>query len=160
MNSKVTFRPFQTSDDRDAKAFKNISIEWISKYWTLEEKDIHSLEHPKENILDKGGKIYMIDLDNEPVGCCALLPIENNGFEVAKMGLLERSRGLGIGKKLLQDVIQEARSMGATWLYLESNSVLTPALKLYESVGFHHIPEEKRKKSPYQRCNVYMDMYL
>ena len=156
----MNFRHFNTNDDTDAKAFKDISVQWISKYWSLEEKDYYSLDHPKENILDKGGKLYMIDLDNEPVGCCALFPIENNGYEVAKMGLLEKCRGHGVGKKLLQSVIEEARGLGAKWLYIESNSVLTPALKLYESCGFQHIPVEKRKQSPYQRCNVFMDLYL
>jgi putative acetyltransferase len=156
-DSRITLRPFES---KDGPAFKTISVEWISKHWTLEEKDYYVLDHAKENIIDKGGKIYMIDLDNEAVGCCALLPIENNGYEVAKMGLLEKSRGLGLGKKLLLFVVDQARLLGATWLYIESNAVLTPALKLYESVGFQHIPPEKRKPSPYQRCNVFMDMHL
>eukprot|EP01098_Paradermamoeba_levis_P010273 TRINITY_DN431_c0_g1_i1.p1 TRINITY_DN431_c0_g1~~TRINITY_DN431_c0_g1_i1.p1 ORF type:complete len:187 (-),score=37.40 TRINITY_DN431_c0_g1_i1:304-864(-) len=154
---QVVFRAFEA---KDAAKFKQISAEWISKHWTLEEKDYCSLDHPQENIVDKGGKIIMLVVNDEAVGCCALLPIENEGYEVAKMGLLEKCRGKGLGKKLLLHVIDTARQLGCRRLYIESNSVLKPALNLYESVGFQHIPEEKRKPSPYQRCNVFMEMFL
>jgi ribosomal protein S18 acetylase RimI-like enzyme len=47
--------------------------------------------------------------------------------------------------------------MGLKRLYLESNSVLKPAVSLYEKIGFKHI---KGASSPYARCDVQMELKL
>jgi putative acetyltransferase len=57
-------------------------------------------------------------------------------------------------------VIRKAQELEARRLYLETNSTLTPAIRLYESVGFHHVPPEKVTPSPYERVDVYMEMDL
>jgi putative acetyltransferase len=94
------------------------------------------------------------------VGCCALMAMGEGEFEVAKMAVTEAAQGLGIGRRLLEGVIAEARAAGARRLYLETNSKLTPAVRLYESVGFQHVPGERVVPSPYVRANVYMEMAL
>jgi putative acetyltransferase len=45
-------------------------------------------------------------------------------------------------------------------LYLETNHALTPAIHLYEDVGFRHIPKERVKPSLYERTEVFMEMVL
>jgi hypothetical protein len=50
--------------------------------------------------------------------------------------------------------------MGAKLLYLETNSSLTPAITLYESLGFRHVPAELVVPSPYARADVFMKMSL
>ena len=95
-----------------------------------------------------------------PIGCCALLAIAPGEFEVAKMTVTESFRGTGIGRKLLEEAIAEARASGAHRLYLETNSKLTPAIRLYESLGFRHLPPERIVPSAYARANVYMELFL
>ena len=81
-------------------------------------------------------------------------------FEVAKMAVTDAAQGLGIGRRLLQATIETARESGAARLFLETNSVLAPAIRLYESVGFRHVPAERRKVSPYARSDVQMELIL
>ena len=50
--------------------------------------------------------------------------------------------------------------MGATRLYLETNWKLETAIKLYESLGFEHLPPERIVPSPYARADVYMERHL
>jgi putative acetyltransferase len=57
-------------------------------------------------------------------------------------------------------VIEEARSTGTQRLYLETNHVLTPAIRLYESVGFKHIDADRIIPSEYARADVYMELIL
>jgi ribosomal protein S18 acetylase RimI-like enzyme len=76
------------------------------------------------------------------------------------MSVTESCRRNGIGRQLLQRVIAEARAMGAYRLYLETNSKLTPAIRLYESLGFCHLPPERIVPSAYARADVYMELYL
>ncbi|HEX6879169.1 MAG TPA: GNAT family N-acetyltransferase [Terriglobales bacterium] len=147
------FRP------EDAEAFRLLNEAWIEKYFRLEEKDRETLAKPQE-ILDAGGQIVMALLGEERVGCCALIRIAEGEYEVAKMTVSDKYRGRGFGRAVLAGTIDEARRMGATRLYLETNSSLTPAIKLYESLGFKHVPPEQVHPSPYARADVYMEMHL
>jgi len=81
-------------------------------------------------------------------------------FEVAKMAITESCQGIGLGRLLLERTIADARAAGAKRLYLETNDKLTPAIRLYESAGFRHLPPERIVPSPYARANVYMELCL
>jgi GNAT superfamily N-acetyltransferase len=67
---------------------------------------------------------------------------------------------MGVGRKLLLSVLEAGRNLGARRLYLETNHILTPAIQLYESVGFTHIPPLRVTPSDYARADVYMEMFL
>jgi GNAT superfamily N-acetyltransferase len=64
-------------------------------------------------------------------------------------------RGAGIGRALLEAAIDAYRGLGGRELYLESSSVLVPALRMYESAGFVHHPAP-RPGSHYARADVHM----
>ncbi|HEY1242012.1 MAG TPA: GNAT family N-acetyltransferase, partial [Bryobacteraceae bacterium] len=119
-----------------------------------------TLDDPVGQILEPGGHIYIALDADEPIGCCALIPMEHSVLELAKMAVAEHYRGHGIGRRLLGYVIMQAKAHGATRLYLETNSRLTNAIHLYESVGFRHVPPERVTPSPYARADVYMEMFL
>ena len=72
----------------------------------------------------------------EAVGCVALIPMRNGVYEVSKMAASPQLRGRGIGRRLLQHAIAQARSVGARSLFLGSNTRLKDAVHLHESVGF------------------------
>lgn len=155
--SEVTIREFQPGD---AAAFRQLNEEWISRYFQMEAKDEEALANPQASILSCGGRILFAFLDGRCVGCCALLHCGPQEFEVAKMAVTSSCQGSGIGRKLLMAVIETARSAGARRLYLETNHALTTAIRLYESVGFQHLPPERIVPSPYARADVFMEMIL
>ncbi len=140
-------------------AFKSLNEAWIVQYFKMEEMDHRSLGNPQEYILDPGGYIAVALLDGEAVGVCALIPchLEGYDFELAKMGVRENLRGMGIGKTLVLHIIEKARSLGAKKLFLESNRVLGPALSLYRRLGF---VEVDGMPSPYRRSDIQMELDL
>jgi putative acetyltransferase len=81
-------------------------------------------------------------------------------FEVAKMAVEPSYQRAGIGRRLLHAAIEEARNAGAQRLYLETNHLRTPAIRLYESLGFKHLPENRIVPSQYARADVYMELIL
>jgi putative acetyltransferase len=151
----VEIRRYQAGD---AEAFRDLNVAWIAQYFAMEDADRAVLDDPEGHILERGGKIFMATLAGKLVGCCALIPAHTGVFEVAKMAVKEEHRGLGIGRKLLERAVAEARLAGAKALSLETNAQLANAVHLYESVGFRHLPPEKVQPSVYERANVFMEM--
>jgi GNAT superfamily N-acetyltransferase len=88
------------------------------------------------------------------------MAMEDGGFEVAKMAVAESERRQGVGRGLLEYAIEYARNHGIERLYLETNNTLANAIRLYEAVGFRHVPAGRVQPSPYVRANVYMEMTL
>ena len=119
-----------------SQVFYDINHSWLSEYFELEEMDYKILRHPKEEILDIGGFIYFAKLNNKIVGTVSLIPNNETEFELIKMGVLKEARGKQVGRKLLDVVMDRARSEGAKSVYLETHSVLKAALQLYLDFGF------------------------
>lgn len=140
-----------------ADAFKRLNYAWIEKYFEIEESDKASLEHPLEKIINPGGYIAIAEVDKKVVGSCALIKMDDTCLELAKMAVDENYQGLGLGIKLGQSVIEKAREMGAKRVYLESNTRLTPAIRLYHKLGFKTLPASS---SPYARCDIQMELAL
>ena len=153
----VTVRPFAPGD---ALAFHGLNMAWVTAFFHVEAKDEAALSDPEGSILAPGGHILLADVDTVTVGCVALLPMPGGEYEVAKMAVAPAAQGRGVGRLLLEAALAWARARGAKRLYLESNARLTPALRLYESVGFQHLPPNRRPISPYARADVFMELVL
>jgi N-acetylglutamate synthase-like GNAT family acetyltransferase len=146
--------------DDDATAFRTLNEEWITRYFTLEAKDRETLNDPVHSILLKGGHIFMAYAAAEAVGCVALIPMRDGVCELSKMVVSPHLRGRGIGRRLLQRAIAQARSSGARSLFLGSNTRLKDAVHLYESVGFLHVKPETLPPMPYSRADVFTELPL
>ena len=146
--------------DDDATAFRTLNEEWITQYFNLEAKDREILNDPVHSILLKGGHIFMAFAGAEAVGCVALIPMRDGVYELSKMAVSPHMRGGGLGRRLLQHAIAQARGLGAKSLFLGSNTRLKDAVHLYESVGFRHVKPETLPPMPYSRADVFMEMPL
>ena len=91
------------------------------------------------------------------LGTCALIKLVARCYELAKMAVADSAKRRGIGWALGEAVIERARQLGASRLYLESNTVLEPAIELYRKLGFSPVPTQP---SAYQRCNIQMELIL
>ncbi len=147
-------------EPRFAGAFFALNEAWVSRHFVMEARDREVLGDPQGAIIDKGGFVFIAIHGDDAVGCCALMSMADSGFEIAKMAVSDRFKGKGIGKALMAACIARARSVGAPRLYLESGSILTPALTLYRSFGFQDLPSERRPVSPYARADVWMELML
>ena len=154
----IEIRPLRLGDD--GSAFRILNEEWITRYFVLEEKDRETLGDPENQILRKGGHIFMVYTAGEAVGCVALIPMSNGVYELSKMAVSPRLRGLGIGRELLEYAIAQAKAIGARSLFLGSSTKLKNAVHLYESIGFRHVPPGKAPPTPYTRADVFMEMPL
>lgn len=125
----------------------------------MEEADYKVLDNPDEYILNKGGKIFVALYQNEPVGVCALIKMNNPeyDYEMAKMAVSPKAQGKSIGWLLGQAIVNSARELGAKKIYLESNTILKPAINLYYKLGFEKV---YGLETPYKRCNIQMELVV
>ena len=140
-------------------AFRRLNEEWIETYFKLEQPDRDTLGDPEGYVLKAGGHIFVALVKDQPVGVCALLKRDDrtHPWELAKMAVSPAARGRNIGWLLGQAVVTKAKALGAKRLYLESNTVLKPAIGLYRKLGFETVTGAK---TPYQRCNIQMVLKL
>ncbi|GAB3951350.1 hypothetical protein GCM10028805_31290 [Spirosoma harenae] len=137
--------------------FKRLNLEWISRYFKVEPHDIEQLDHPEEHVLPNDGQIFFAKINDEIVGCVAMVNMGESGFELAKMAVSPCAQGKGIGRKLCLAAIDYAKQLGIKTVWLESNRILTPALTMYASVGFREVPSVP---TPYSRADIRMEMQL
>lgn len=141
------------------ETFKALNVEWISTYFKMEEADYKALDNADNYIIKNGGCILIALLNNEPVGVCALIKMSDPeyDYELAKMAVSPKAQGKRIGWLLGQEIIEKAKLLGAKKLYLESNTILAPAISLYYKLGF---TEVTGRATPYERCNIQMELVL
>ncbi|MUL36189.1 GNAT family N-acetyltransferase [Gloeocapsopsis dulcis] len=88
--------------------------------------------------LTTGGEFWVIQQDSQLVGTSGYYPVMRGqkAVEIRKMYLLPHVRGLGLGKYLLQQLEQAIAARGFGQIWVETASVLTTAVKLYEKCGY------------------------
>lgn len=145
----VPFRP----DLRDH--FYRLNADWLQRYFLLEPYDVEVLSNPEGKILATGGVILFAQQGDEIVGTCGLMQVTPGEYELTKMGVDPKAQGLGIGRKLIEAAIGEFRRLKGNVLFLESNSKLKTAIRLYETSGFEHQTALKAD-SHYDRADTYM----
>ena len=142
----------------DEAAFRDINLEWIERFFAVEQKDRDVLGNPKKYILDPGGAILLAVDGDTPLGVVALMVMGEGSVELAKMGVRPEAQGKGAGRWLVAGAGAKAREMGMRRVYIETNSKLGPALKLYHDAGFQ--PVREPIPSPYARADVQLELFL
>lgn len=137
--------------------FKNLNIAWLQKYFYVEPIDEVMLSDPQKYIMAKGGHISFAQLNNEIAGTFALIKVQEGVYELAKMAVAEKFQGQKIGNKLMVSAIGKVKSLAAKKLILYSNTMLGPAIHLYEKYGFVEVPLEN---SHYKRSDIKMELAL
>ena len=141
----------------DAAAFRDLNLAWVEAFFTVEDEDRAQLEDPQTHILDKGGAILIAEYEGEAVGTVGLVPGHGDGvLELIKMSARSDIQGKGIGRALMDAAIEKSRAMGASKIWLETNTKLEAALALYRKSGFRELTGDEVTSTPYDRCNCQM----
>ena len=139
--------------------FKSLNLEWLEKYFSIEDRDRQILDNPNREILRKGGFIIFARLEGKIVGTAALIRHEEGLSELAKMAVTASDRGKQVGRKLAHAIIDRARKEGAAEIFLHTSRILTEANSLYRSLGFEEIADAPRLPG-YRRPTITMTLKL
>jgi len=139
------------------KYFEQLNRAWVEKYFKIEPMDEALLLFPEEAILKRGGAIFFVEHQQQIIGTVALVLVDTGIYEIAKMAVDERFRGLGAGKLLCSTAIEEARIRRADKLILFTNSQLKAAIGIYRQLGFKEVFLDGQE---YSRADTKMELLL
>jgi len=106
--------------------------------------------------LRRGGLFRIVtDAGGRMVGCGGLFPLTRETAEIRRMYLLPEARGRHLGRQLLDELLEGARTRGVRRVVLGTASVFREAIGLYRSAGF--VPSDP---PPGGRCDCYFGLDL
>ena len=100
-----------------------------------------------EDFTPPSGCMLLVRMEGKPIGCGALRTIEPGVGEIKRMWVSPQARGLGVGRRLLEALEQSARARMLTRVRLDTNGVLSEALRLYRTAGYREI--DRFNDNPY-----------
>ena len=126
--------------------------------WTTAIADIAPLPAP---YVPPGG-VLLVAMRNDPgaldddasaLGCGGLVPLHSPGdAEIKRLYVRPSARGLGIGEALTRELMRLAEAIGYNRVRLDTAPELENAIRLYERLGFVHIPPYKPGLLPDAVC--------
>ncbi|MEP6833656.1 MAG: GNAT family N-acetyltransferase [Gemmatimonas sp.] len=141
-----------------APAFATLNRRWIEAFFEMETSDAKILNDPETVIITSGGTVFFAMDGDVPIGTVAVLRMDADTFELAKMTVTPTHQGRGIGEQLGHAAIDWAREHKVRMLVLETNRKLAGAIRLYERLGFVHAT--RPTPSEFARADVYMQLDL
>ena len=88
------------------------------------------------DMVDREGSLYVTALcDGKVIGCCGVTNACGDG-DINNVVVAEDWRGQGVGKKMLETLMEWGKRIGIENYTLEVRVSNTPAIRLYESLGF------------------------
>ena len=143
-------------DSKYKQAFYDLNAHWIKEYFVMEDIDIKVLSDPQTHIIDQGGEVFFAIDGDKVFGTVALKNQGNGKYELTKLGVDPNVRSSGAGTALCEKVMKAYLSKDdRKILFLESNTVLTGARRIYDRLGW--IEKPLPANTPYERANYYME---
>ncbi len=103
------------------------------------------------------GRLLLAIDGDRAVGCVAIRKLGDGICEMKRLYVKSAYRGQGLGRRLAEAVIAEAKAIGYRKMRLDSLTSLKEAAGLYRSLGFIEIPAYRYNPLPEA---VFMEMDL
>jgi len=99
----------------------------------------NTFDHIDEYLPPNGGLHLAIDTEQKLLGCVFLKMIRKDACEVKRLYVRPSARGMGLGRKLMESILKDARNLGAESVLLDTGIYDTAAQALYLKLGFRKI---------------------
>lgn len=114
-------------------------VEWLGMDLSFQNFD-KEMETLQQMYSPSKGGLFIAISNGKPVGVAGVRRFADKVCEVKRMFVQSGSRGLGIGKLLLTECIEKAKSLSYESIKLDTTDFMKPAIKLYTDHGFVEIP--------------------
>ena len=100
----------------------------------------HELKNLPGDYAPPDGRLLLAEHDDQLAGCIAMRKISPDVCEMKRLFVRPTYRGTGLGRVLVNKIIDEARKLGYTQMRLDTlPGRMDKAIALYRSIGFVEI---------------------
>lgn len=138
---------------KEGYEYKNEILELFTEYTTalMSKQDnfeeylkiqnyAEEVKHLEKKYGQPEGRLYILFFDEEPAGCIALRKLDNEKCEMKRLFIKPDFRGKSLGNMLIEKIIEDAKNIGYTYMYLDTLPFLQTAIHCYKKYGFYEIP--------------------
>ena len=113
-----------------------------------------------EGLKDPSIKFWSLWENNELVGCGALKFLEKKHGEFKSIRVADKFRKTGVGKKIIDHLIEEAKKLEVSKLSIETGAgnFFLPARKLFSKFGFKKCSPFAHYKNDPNSCYYSLDL--
>jgi len=152
MNIKIiTYQPEYKSD------FIRLNTAWLEEFFYVEPHDIETFSTIEHDIVENDGEIFFCLVNNEIAGTVAMIKVNEQVFELAKMAVDKKFQGQKLSHLLMKACIAFAKEKGIKKIMLMSSTKLDTALHLYRKYNFIEVP---LSETDYARADIQMELTL
>lgn len=137
--------------------FIRLNTAWLEEYFYVEPHDVATFENVEKDIIGNGGEIFFCLVDNEIAGTVAMIKVNENIFELAKMAVDKKFQGKKLSYLLMDASITFAKENRIKKIMLMSSTKLDTALHLYRKYQFKEVPLDA---TDYVRADIQMELDL
>ncbi|MDR2651526.1 MAG: GNAT family N-acetyltransferase [Prevotellaceae bacterium] len=139
MNNEITYKKLETKEEIfKAKELIIEYIQWLNEDLTFQNVDDELTNFPQKYKEPDGTFIIAKDNDNV-VGCVGLKKLDENICEMKRLFVNDKYKCKGIGKKLVEIIIEEAKYKNYSKMRLDTLKTMEIALKIYYETDFYEI---------------------
>jgi GNAT superfamily N-acetyltransferase len=106
----------------------------------IENIDAEFASGPPKDVAPPNGVMLIARADGAPAGLGGVRYLDTDTAEVKSMYVAPEFRGLGLGRRILDELERIAIEHGCRASQLDTSDYLTSAMGLYRSAGYHEVP--------------------
>lgn len=99
------------------------------------------LSHLEDKYGEPQGRLFLVRCDGKDAGCVAIRKLEEGVCELKRVYLRPEFRGHGVGRAMMEKIIDDARAAGYKLMRLDTTPYLNEAYAIYVKLGFYEIPK-------------------
>jgi N-acetylglutamate synthase-like GNAT family acetyltransferase len=139
MNKNIVYKKLETKEEiAGAKKLIEEYIQWLNQDLSFQNIN-DELDNFPEKYSEPEGAFFIAANNSEITGCVGLKKIENGICEMKRLFVNDRYKGNGIGKKLVEIIIREARLKQYKTMRLDTLDTMEAALSIYYENDFYAI---------------------
>jgi N-acetylglutamate synthase-like GNAT family acetyltransferase len=139
MNKEVVYKKLETEDEIiKAKELIIEYIKWLNQDLTYQDIDDELMYFP-QRYKEPNGTFIVAKDNNDIIGCVGLKKLEKDICEMKRLFVKDTYKGKGVGKKLVEIILQEAKNKNYKKIRLDTLKTMENALKIYYKNNFYEI---------------------
>jgi N-acetylglutamate synthase-like GNAT family acetyltransferase len=138
MEQNIVYKKLAENEITGTKELILEYIKWLNQDLCFQDIEEELNSFPKKYAEPDGS--FIIAKENENIiGCVGLRKLDNKTCEMKRLFVNDNYKGKGIGKKLVEKVIAEAKIKNYGKMRLDTLDIMESALGIYYKSGFYEI---------------------